>query len=167
MAEQPMVQLPERYRARAFLSRTVVILGKRSGGGATFFSRLGYRYEAILRLFSSLYGVSSRFSSYFDRLEALLLEKYRLRRSGTRGLHGLPGPLRGRFPRLRRKDPLPPGTRRSPRSFHAILPVPAGRQRRRLRGQRLPRRRMARVRRDCGRRGYGLRLSPSQGAYRT
>jgi amylosucrase len=66
-------------RARKLLALAADSLGEQPGGDPVFFSRLGYRYEAILSLFSGLYGESEHFDLLFGRLEALLLEKYRER----------------------------------------------------------------------------------------
>ena len=151
--------MPERYRERAFLSRAAVTLGEQAGGEAPFF----LASVTAMKLFCDSFraftakpagsvpiSIDSRPSSSRNSAGAPQAQSDRPRagacmslvpRSWTRGLYGLPGPLRRKLPRLRGKDPLPPGTRRSPHSFYAILPVPAGRQRRRLRGQRLPRRR--------------------------
>ena len=64
---------------RELLALAAEGLGAEPGGDAVFFSRLGYRYEAITRLFSSLYGGSPGYAGLFGRLEALLLAKYRER----------------------------------------------------------------------------------------
>jgi amylosucrase len=62
--------------ARPLLARAVEALDGKAGDKSVFFSRLGYRFETILRLFSSLYGENPNFYSLLGRLEELLLDKY-------------------------------------------------------------------------------------------
>jgi amylosucrase len=51
-------------------------LSETPGTDAVFFSRLGYRFETILSLFSRIYGGTKDFLGLFGRLESLLLECY-------------------------------------------------------------------------------------------
>ena len=65
--------------ARDLLARAANSLAGAAGADPIFISRLGYRYETILSLFTSLYGRTPEFPKLFGRLEALLLECYRAR----------------------------------------------------------------------------------------
>jgi amylosucrase len=58
------------------LARATEILGDAANRDPVFFSRLGYRFETIVSLFSALYDESPNFEALFERLEALLLNKY-------------------------------------------------------------------------------------------
>ncbi|MBL8966123.1 MAG: alpha-amylase family protein [Spirochaetaceae bacterium] len=69
---------------RGLLARAALSLGGTEGGDAVFFSRLGYRYETITRLFARLYGGEPGYEKLFGRLEALLLDKYRDRPAALR-----------------------------------------------------------------------------------
>ncbi|HET7838539.1 MAG TPA: alpha-amylase family glycosyl hydrolase, partial [Rectinemataceae bacterium] len=86
-------------RPAELLARATERLGGQAGGDPFFFSRLGERYAVIHRLFRSLYGGTPDFEALLERLEALLLEKYRerpealkasdrLREAGKRGPRG-------------------------------------------------------------------------------
>ena len=62
--------------SRDQLARAALNLSNTPGADPVFFSRLGYRYETILTLFSRLYGQAGNFSGLVGRLESLLLERY-------------------------------------------------------------------------------------------
>ena len=68
------------------LARAAERLGAEGGGDSLFFSRLGYRYETLARIFFELYGEDSRSAEQFRRLEALLLEKYKSRPARLKAL---------------------------------------------------------------------------------
>jgi amylosucrase len=72
--------------ARDLLARAATKLGGAKGGDPVFFSRLGYRYETILGLFTSLYGSSPAFPALFERLEGLLLDCYRERPASLKAM---------------------------------------------------------------------------------
>jgi amylosucrase len=64
---------------RELLARAAESLGGAPDGDAAFFSRLGYRYRTIARIFAELYGGDPRSGEILARLEALLLQKHRER----------------------------------------------------------------------------------------
>ena len=61
------------------LARAAVNLSELPGADPVFFSRLGYRFETILSLFTRLYGKTDTFPDRIGRLESLLLECYQAR----------------------------------------------------------------------------------------
>ena len=69
---------------RELLARAAESLGGAPDGDAAFFSRLGYRYGTITRIFAELYGGHPRSAELFAQLEALLLEKHRERPSALK-----------------------------------------------------------------------------------
>jgi amylosucrase len=76
MTEERVDSSDPRPDIRGSLALAAERLGGLAGGDPVFFSRLGHGFEAILTLFSSLYGETPRFDLLIGRLEVLLLEKY-------------------------------------------------------------------------------------------
>jgi len=96
--------------AREQLGRSAAALGGRPGGDAAFFLRLGYRYGAIRDLFSTLYSGKAGDGGLFERLQTLLLEKYRERPDRLKAID-LERERRGSRPDPRSRGPwyLEPG----------------------------------------------------------
>ncbi len=76
----------EEASPRELLARAALGLGGTEGGDAVFFSRLGYRYETITRLFAKLYGGAPGHEELFGRLESLLLDRYRERPAALKAI---------------------------------------------------------------------------------
>lgn len=78
--------MTNRAGEREQLGQSAATLGGGPGDDDAFFLRLGYRYGAIRDLFSSLYAGKPGYGGLFERLQVLLLEKYRERPDRLKGI---------------------------------------------------------------------------------
>lgn len=81
-----MTKSPHSENARLFFAHAVERMAKRNEADPIFYSRLGFRYHMIVRLFEELYGEAKDFPRLLERLEDRLFDAYRDRPLGLKKL---------------------------------------------------------------------------------